>query len=185
MSGRPWVSRIVVTTPAGLLTAKYLALGSRLSRTPRRLTMSCSTSTLSPSVATLPLTVTLPAAISSSPCRRDPSPALASALWRRSSATSELLRRSSTASSTITGSSSSASATRSAASVTSAAGSSKGASEGSEASDGKPRRSRKRGVVAYRSGRPGPSSRPASSSRPRSTSARRTPSEFTPRIALT
>src|SRR6266508_3390024 len=83
-AARPRSSAIVETTPRGLFIARYTSLGLVATRSPSTEISAASGSTLSPSVATCPSTVTRPAAISSSQARREPTPAAASTFCSRS-----------------------------------------------------------------------------------------------------
>src|SRR6266487_856795 len=84
MEGRPRSSDMVVTTPAGLLSARYTRSWRLGIRVPSTLMIWRSGSTLAPYRRTIsPSTSTRPSPISSSHCRRLPTPAAASTFWRR------------------------------------------------------------------------------------------------------
>lgn len=76
--GRPWVSAAVVTTPAGLFSARYTWSGGGAMRTPSTATTSEDGFTkVTAAVTCDPFTVTLPSLISSSHFRREATPDLA------------------------------------------------------------------------------------------------------------
>jgi len=81
--GRPDGSRLVESTPEGLFRAKYSnrAVGSASPST--RICWTAGSTRVPNSVTTRRSTSTRPAVISSSHCRRLPSPAAAKTFWRR------------------------------------------------------------------------------------------------------
>ena len=81
--GRPCGSRIVVTTPRGLCSRRYVGCVGGASATPLTSTRSPSSTSVPNLVTTRPLTCTDPAAINSSACLREATPAFAKYLLSR------------------------------------------------------------------------------------------------------